>query len=146
MLTYNGIVVLKYNCCIEVQMHSYRSTIYHLSLMQMYCEDKARFLCGTPALYGNPTLSRHRLGCYCGMFHLQHTNGTYCNNIYTGEIQTSNYLRICPKWNFFVTITINIIWSMWQRSQKATFLPPSNIEEHRRYYWRKIEIYSLSLK
>lgn len=100
MLTYNGIVVLKYNCCIEVQMHCYRSTIYHLSLMQMNCEDKARFLCGTPALYGNPTLSRHRLGCYCGMFHLQHTNGTYCNNIYTGEIQTSNYLRILSKMEF----------------------------------------------
>lgn len=28
------------------------------------------------------------------------TNGTYCNNIYTGEIQTSNYLRICPKMEF----------------------------------------------
>lgn len=56
-----------------------------------------RFL---PALYGNPTLSRHRLDCYCGMFHLQHTNGAYSNNIYTREIQTSNYLRIWPKMEF----------------------------------------------
>lgn len=28
------------------------------------------------------------------------TLGTFCNNIYTGEIQTSNYLRICPKMEF----------------------------------------------
>lgn len=34
------------------------------------------------------------------MFHLQHTKGTYYNNIYTGEIQTSNYLRIFPKMKF----------------------------------------------
>ena len=56
-----------------------------------------------------------------------------------GKFKRRTICAFAPKWNFFVTVTINIIWTMWQTSRKATFVLPSNIERCRRYYSRKMK-------
>lgn len=90
------------------------------------CETSRHFLCRhyTPI----PLCRKRQLGRYCGMFHLQHTSGKLHNNIYTREIQTSNYLRIRPKMEFLCYANDKYYMNDVTKSQKAECVQVLNIK------------------
>lgn len=71
-----------------------------------------------------------RLACYCAVFHLQLR--TFRNNIYTREIQTSNYLNICLKIEFLCYERYIIYHESHERCDKEVkrkhFMRTSNIK------------------
>lgn len=125
-----------------MKLQPYRSTIYHLSLMQMYCEDKAvhgarRFLSGTRHYMAIPLCQGTDLPVIAECFTCNTLTERTVITFTQGKFKRRTICAFAPKWNFFVTLTINIVWMVSQRSQKATFVSPSNIERLRCYYLQK---------